>query len=80
MAHVTEKVKSPRDEILSPALLHVGIRGSAIGTLSLRVSFHFEFSFLSADSSQADQQEINYALWIFASVGKQDKLKSLQTC
>ena len=80
MAHVTEKVRSPRDEILSPALLHVGIGGSAIGTLCLRVSFHFEFSFLSADSSQADQQEINYALWIFASVGKQDKLKSLQTC
>jgi hypothetical protein len=80
VAHVTEKVRSPRDEILSPALLHVVIGGSAIGTLCLRVSFHFEFSFLSADLLQADQQETNYALWIFASLGKQDKLNSLQTC
>jgi len=32
-------------------LLYVGIGGSAVGTLCLRVSFHFGFSFLSADLS-----------------------------
>jgi hypothetical protein len=62
VAHITEKVRPPRDEILSPALLHVGIGGFTVGTLCLRVSFHLEFSFLSADLSQAEERETNYAL------------------
>jgi len=80
VAHVTEKVRSPRDEILSPALLHVGIGGSAIGTLCLRVSFHFEFAFLSADLSQAGQQETNMHCEYSLAWGKQDKLKPIQIC
>jgi hypothetical protein len=43
MAHVTEEVRSPRDEVLSSALLYVRIPGFTIGTLCVRVSFHFEF-------------------------------------
>jgi hypothetical protein len=40
VAHITEKVRPPRDEILSSPLLYVGVPGFAIGTLRLRVSFH----------------------------------------
>ncbi len=57
VAHVTEKIRSPRDEILSSPLLYVRVPGFAIGTLCLRVSFHFESTFLSADLSQVGQQE-----------------------
>jgi hypothetical protein len=42
VAHITEKVRPPRDEILSSPLLYVRVPGFAIGTLRLRVSFHFE--------------------------------------
>ena len=80
VAHVTEKVRSPRDEILSPGLLHVGIGGSAVGTLGMRISFHLESSLLSADLLQTGQQETGYALWTFASVGKEDKFKPMQFC
>ena len=59
VAHITEKIGPPRDEILSPPLLYVGVPGFAIGTLRLRVRFHFECTFLSADSSQSGQRETN---------------------
>ena len=59
VAHITEKIGPPRDEILSPPLLYVGVPGFAIGTLRLRVSFHFESTFLSADSSKSGQRETN---------------------
>jgi len=57
VAHVTEKVRPPRDEILSSPSLYVRVPGFAIGTLRLRVSFHSESTFLSADLSQGGQQE-----------------------
>ena len=78
MAHITEKVRSPRDEILSPALLHVGIGGSTVGTLCLRVSFHFEFTFLSADLSQAGQHETNMHCGYSLAWGMQYKLRPMQ--
>ena len=59
VAHITEKVRPPRDEILSSPLLYVRVPGFAIGTLRLRVSFHFESTSLSADSSQSRQRETN---------------------
>jgi hypothetical protein len=59
VAHVTEKVKSPWDEILSFALLYARIAGFTIGTLRLEASFHFQYSSLSVDLSQAVQQETN---------------------
>ncbi len=49
VALVTEKVRPPRNEIISPPSHHVGIGGSTIGTLRLRVSFHFPCSFFSAE-------------------------------
>ena len=42
VAHVTKKVRPPRNEILSSPLPYVRVPGIAIGTLRLRVSFHFE--------------------------------------
>jgi hypothetical protein len=59
VAHITKNVRSPRNEILSSPLLYVRVPGFAIGTLRLRVSFHFECTFLSADSSQSGQHETN---------------------
>jgi hypothetical protein len=56
VAHVTEKVRSPRDEILSSTLLYVKVPSLTIGTLRLRVNFHFQCSFLSVDLSQAVQE------------------------
>ena len=49
VALVTEKVGSPRDEVISSTLHHGGIGGSTIGTLRLRVRFHFPCSFFSAE-------------------------------
>jgi hypothetical protein len=46
---VTEKVRSPRNEIISSSLHHVGIGRSTIGTLRLRVCFHFPCSLFSAE-------------------------------
>jgi hypothetical protein len=59
VAHVTKKVRPPRDEILSSPLLYVRVPGFAVGTLCLRVSFHFECTFLSANLSQSGQLETN---------------------
>ena len=49
VALVTEKVRPPRNEIISPTSHHVGIGSFTIGTLRLRVSFHFPCSFFSAE-------------------------------
>jgi hypothetical protein len=49
VALVTEKVRSPRNEIISFTLHHVGIGGSTIGTLRLRVRFHFPCSLFSEE-------------------------------
>ena len=49
VALVTEKVRSPRNEIISSPFHHEGIGGSTIGTLRLRVRFHFPCSFFSED-------------------------------
>jgi hypothetical protein len=80
VAHITEKVRSPRDEILSSALLHVRVPGFTIGTLCLRVSFHFELTFLSADSSQSGQHETNMPCGYSLAWGMQYKLKPTQIC
>jgi hypothetical protein len=66
VAHITEKVRPPRDKIFSSTLLYVRVPGFTIGTLCPRVSFHFEFSSLSAYLSQAGEQETNCALLTFA--------------
>ena len=80
VAHVTKKVRPPRDEILSSTLLHVKVPGLTLGTLCLRVSFHFEFSFLSADLSQVGQQETNMHGGYSLALGIQYKLKPMQIC
>ena len=49
VALVTEKVGSPGNEIISSASQHIGIGRSTIGTLRLRVRFHFPCSFFSAE-------------------------------
>jgi hypothetical protein len=59
VAHVAKKVRSPRDKILSSTLFYVRVSSLTIGTFCLRVGFHFESSFLSADLSQAGEQETN---------------------
>ena len=47
VAHVTKKVRSPRNEILSSTLLHVGVAGFTMCALCLRISFHFRCFSLS---------------------------------
>ena len=49
VAHVTKKVKSPRNEILSSTFLHVGVAGFTIGALRVRISFHFRCFSLPVD-------------------------------
>jgi hypothetical protein len=49
VALVTEKVRSPRNEIISSPFHHEEIGGSTIGTLRLRVSFHSPCSLFSAE-------------------------------
>ena len=80
VAHITEKIGPPRDEILSPPLLYVGVPGFAIGTLRLRVRFHFECTFLSADLSQVGQQETDMRYGYSLAWGIQQKLNQMQTC
>lgn len=41
VAHITEEIRSPGDEILSSTVLYVRVSGFTVGTLCLRVSFHF---------------------------------------
>ena len=51
VANVAEKVSSPRNEILSSALLYVRITNLTLSTLCLRVGFHIDSSSLSGPSS-----------------------------
>jgi hypothetical protein len=46
VAHITEKIRSPGDEILSATLIDLMIGCFAIGTSRLRVSFHFIYFFI----------------------------------
>jgi hypothetical protein len=78
VAHITEEVRSPGDEILSPALLYVRVPGLTIGTLCLRVGFHFEFTFLSENLSQGGQQETNMHGGYSLAWGVQYKLSQMQ--
>lgn len=57
VAPVTEKVESPRNEILSLTLRHAGVAGSTVGTLCLRIGSHYGCTYFSVDLSHADQQE-----------------------
>ncbi|MGD8877498.1 MAG: hypothetical protein PVH75_07085 [Syntrophobacterales bacterium] len=69
VALVTEKVRSPWNEIISFPFHHKGIGGSTIGTLRLRVRFHFPCSFFSAERVQGDQREANWRLGGVARAG-----------
>jgi hypothetical protein len=80
VAHVAEEVRPPRDEVLSSALLYVRVPGFTIDTLCLRVSFHFEFSFLSADLSQAGRQETDMHCEYSLAQESWISTKPMQTC